>query len=165
MRLVHLQIGQCIVTRNELMISTVLGSCVSATFFHRKTGFAGIFHAMLPQYPQGGDTMGSCKYVDFSIAQIHARAAKLGIAPRSVEVKLFGGGFTINSERKHTVRDIVDVGKKNVEMAEKVLKQHRYVVSSEDVLGEHGRKLYFHTGTGEVWLRKLIPSEREHILV
>ena len=41
--------GQYYVTARDLMIVTVLGSCVSACIRDRSTGFGGMNHFMLPE--------------------------------------------------------------------------------------------------------------------
>ncbi|MBU1003688.1 MAG: chemotaxis protein CheD [Proteobacteria bacterium] len=151
----HLRIGECIFTRRPTMITTVLGSCVSATFHHGPSGAAAICHAMLPT---GSDRPGeerSCKYADVAVQEIMVRFGRLGIKAGDLEVKLFGGGFTIEPERKGLMRDIVDVGSKNVEAAREALAGYGLKIASEDVLGRHGRKVFFLTSTGEAWVRRL----------
>lgn len=151
----HLRIGECIFSRRAALITTVLGSCVSATFYHPKTGTAAIFHAMLPECCLARDNERNCRYADVSVDEIMLRFKKLGIPAASLTVHLFGGGFTIEPERKRAVRDIVDVGRKNVEAARKALARHGLTIKAEDVLGRHGRKINFLTATGELWVRTL----------
>jgi chemotaxis protein CheD len=86
------------------------------------------------------------------------RYRQLEIPRRQITVKLFGGGFTIQPERKRLIRDVVDVGKKNVDMARLKLAEHGLEVVSENVLGERGRKVFFYTGTGEVWMKIVRPE-------
>jgi chemotaxis protein CheD len=99
-----------------------------------------------------------CKYADWAVEKIHTWFAQRGARVRDVEVKLFGGGFTIEPERKQEIRNIVDVGARNVEVARQTLESLGYRISRESVLGSTGRKLYFYTGTGEVWMKHIRPS-------
>lgn len=151
----HLRIGECIFTRRPVMVTTVLGSCVSATFYHQASGAAAICHAMLPICCGHLGEKRSCKYADVAVEEIMARFGYLGIQAKDLEVKLFGGGFTLEPERKGAVRDIVDVGSKNVASARAALAGHGLKISREDVLGQQGRKVFFLTATGEVWVRRL----------
>ncbi|BBD09023.1 probable chemoreceptor glutamine deamidase CheD [Desulfovibrio ferrophilus] len=91
--------------------------------------------------------------MDVAVDEIMVRFGKLGIKAHDLDVKLFGGGFTIDPERKDAVRDIVDVGRKNVSAARDSLAKHGLKVMAEDVLGRRGRKVFFLTATGEVWVR------------
>lgn len=150
----HLMIGECILSRRPVLVTTVLGSCVSATFFHEKTRTGAVFHAMLPTSALGRDAdTAPCKYVDTAIAAIMRRLRALGARPADLDVKLFGGGFTIQPERKHLLRSVVDVGDKNVTSARAELARLGLAPSYEGTLGARGRKLFFHTGTGEVWMK------------
>ncbi|MBZ2172057.1 chemotaxis protein CheD [Nitratidesulfovibrio sp. SRB-5] len=162
LRHLHLRIGEGIVARRPAIIATVLGSCVSATFFHRSTGLAGIFHAMLPTAEGSRDfDCNPCKYVDTAVEAVLAHFLRKGVPVIEIETKLFGGAFSMNTEEKSLVRSLVDVGGRNVQVARDLLRARGLVVSSEHVLGERGRKLLFHAGTGEVWVKLLRRSLAE----
>lgn len=150
---VHLKIAECIFTVKPILISTVLGSCVSATFFDPKSKASAMFHAMLPDSRMDKNPAKSCKYVDSSIESIMDRFIRMGVKPGRLTVKLFGGAFTMQPERKGKVRDVVDVGSKNVSMARARLKAHGLEPAGENVLGDRGRKVFFYTATGEVWMK------------
>ncbi len=162
LRHLHLRIGEGIVARRPAIIATVLGSCVSATFFHRPTGLAGIFHAMLPSAEGSRDfDCNPCKYVDTAVEAVLAHFIRKGVPVIEIETKLFGGAFSMNTEEKSLVRTLVDVGGRNVQVARDLLRDRGLVVSGEHVLGERGRKLLFHAGTGEVWVKLLRRSLAE----
>ncbi|MEW5774027.1 MAG: chemotaxis protein CheD [Thermodesulfobacteriota bacterium] len=153
--LAHLKIGECIVSTRPLLVSTVLGSCVSVCFHHPASLTGAIFHAMLPTVSMARDAKPCCKFVDSAMDLVVTRLGRLGIPLAGVECKLFGGGFTIQPERKEHVRNVVDVGRKNVEVARAALAGLGLKILSEDVLGRYGRKLFFATHTGEVWMRNV----------
>lgn len=158
----HLSIGEYLVTQEPMLVSTVLGSCVSVTFFHPHSGLAAIFHAMLPSHgsasPLRKNELG--KFVETAIPTILDAYQAAGVRPKQIEAKLFGGAFTIEPERKSAVRDIVDVGAKNVEAAKRLLKQFGMNASKENILGPSGRKILFYTATGDVWLKFLNASRQ-----
>lgn len=156
--LAHLKIGECIVSTRPLLVSTVLGSCVSVCFHHPASGAGAMFHAMLPTLAMARDAKPCCKFVDSAMDLIVIRLGRLGVPLAGVECKLFGGGFTIQPERKEHLRHVVDVGGKNVEAARKALAERGLRVLSEDVLGNFGRKLFFATHTGQVWMRPVYCS-------
>jgi len=153
--LAHLKIGECIVSTRPLLVSTVLGSCVSVSFHHPATRTGAIFHAMLPTQTMSRDAGICCKFVDSAMDLVVVRLGRLGISLTGLECKLFGGAFTIQPERKDHVRQVVDVGSKNVDMAREILAKLKLRILAEDVLGRYGRKLFFATHTGEVWVRSV----------
>lgn len=150
----YLKIGECILSRRPVLVTTVLGSCVAVTFHHPPTATGAICHAMLPAGGHTAPGQGSpCRFVDAAITAILERLDALGVPRGELVTRLFGGGFTIQPERKGHVRDVVDVGGKNVETARRELARHGLAPAQEKVLGDRGRKLFFHTGSGEVWVR------------
>ncbi len=156
----HLLIGECIVSGHDLLISTVLGSCVTATFHHPATRLCAMFHAMLPTGGRDSRQVLACKYVDGAINLIAGKYAARSIDFSEVEVKLFGGGFTVSRRERDTLLDMVDVGGMNVEHARRELNRYGFAILREDVLGLKGRKLYFHTSSGTVWMKFLSGSRR-----
>lgn len=148
-----LNMGECIVTARPMCITTVLGSCVAATFHHGPSGLAAMFHAMLPERQRHGSPGSACRFVDSSVHGISERFLSRRIALADVTVKLFGGALTFRLDPGQHPR--LDVGRQNVLLCRRLLQELGYGVECEDVLGNVGRKLFFWTTTGEVWLRRL----------
>ncbi|AGW14971.1 chemotaxis protein CheD [Megalodesulfovibrio gigas] len=159
----HLRISECIVTRKPCMVTTVLGSCISVTLFHAPSGMAGICHAMLPEADTGAKGgMAACRFVDVAVSTILNRFRRCDIKPDALEAKLFGGACSLLASQRLRPEQIkseaywnLNVGARNVEVARAMLKREGVRLSSEHVGGEHGRKLFFHTATGDVWLKSL----------
>lgn len=154
---VHLKISEGIVTRRDMLISTVLGSCVSVTFFHQQTKLTGIFHAMLPEQAMMRNAAGQppCKFVDSAITLVEEEFSRKNVELKDVDLKLFGGAFSMNNGKSDAMRGIVDVGGKNIAMARHCLQQRGLSLLSEHVGGTKGRKLVMDTRTGEVWMKLL----------
>ena len=64
-------------------------------------------------------------------------------------------GYAMQEAYAANLREMLDVGRKNVESALTALARHGLRPKSRDVLGAFGRKLYFATATGEIWLAHL----------
>jgi chemotaxis protein CheD len=77
----------------------------------------------------------------------------LGASRRELEVKLFGGAdvLPIAESRQGTPT----VGAQNCMAATEVLAEEGFTVSASDLGGVRGRRIHFHTGTGEVLLHRL----------
>ncbi len=145
-----LGIGEYHATTRPTKVRTVLGSCISVTMHHPGTGFGAICHASLPAIPMG-QTM-DYRYVDLVIPTMIGWFERHKIPRGDLVVKLFGGGemYGVAGEPG----GLMTVGRQNVTMARRVLREEGLELTSSDVGGCHGRALLFHTSTGKVWVRK-----------
>lgn len=155
----HVSIGDCAFSTRPMLLTTVLGSCVCATFHHPARQTGGMFHAMLPDVSMARPHNRPCTFADQAVASLVRRFRKGGMDPADLVVKLFGGANTMISKQPLALRDVLDVGKKNVDSARAALKSFGLKPVVEDTLGARGRKLFFATATGQVWLTRLTPSE------
>ncbi len=148
----YLKPGELHVTGDPTLVTTVLGSCVSLTFFARSRGISGICHAMLPETTPG-DWESAFRFVDASVVHLIERFDRLGIPRRQIEVKLFGGADVLAMPGRRP--EAQTVGRKNIAAAKMAIVRERLVLQAADVGGTTGRKLFFVTHTGEVLLKKL----------
>ena len=75
----------------------------------------------------------------------------MGIKSAEISIRLFGGAGVIA-----VLRSVEQtVGQVNVEMARRVIDKKRLKIKSSDVGGARGRKLYFNTLTGAVYIKRL----------
>lgn len=148
---IYLKPGEVVIARKPVLISTVLGSCVAVTMFSPGCGFGAICHAMFP------DSTGRCedlRYVDTALRHIYLKALECK-AEHDLVVKLFGGARVLNVGTTDVTGGTV--GEQNVAQALEVLSTLGLVVSCADTGGFVGRKLYFCTRDGDVYLRKMRP--------
>lgn len=146
---IYLKPGEVVVARKQLLVSTVLGSCISVTMFSPSRGIGAICHAMLPDC--GGMT-GDLRYVDTSLPHIYRKVLEYG-AGSDLVVKLFGGAQVLDvSDYSDTRRT---VGEQNVTRALEILAVLGLVVADADTGGFVGRKLYFCTRDGAVYIRRM----------
>lgn len=159
--LAHVSIGDCAFATRPVLLTTVLGSCVSATFHHAGRRAGGMFHAMLPSRDMrsAASHARACTFADLAVEAMVERFAQAGMPAAELEVKLFGGANTMPDVPPDELRDMLDVGRRNVEAALAALARHGLRPTASDVLGGSGRKLYFNTATGEIWLSRLAPEQ------
>lgn len=139
-------------------VMTVLGSCVSVTFFHPRLGAAAMCHAIMPRCPRESECRADrCrqpfKYAHCALGGMIRRFHDLGIPPAEVEAKLFGGSDMFQPDP--TGRGIPSVGRMNVQAAREALRAGGIRLRSEDVGGGNGRKVCFFSHTGEVWVKRV----------
>lgn len=156
---VHLAAAEIHITRKPEVVETVLGSCVAATLWIPRLHVGAMCHGALPWCPEEqlrcADFLRGFRYVDFAIRYLSCRLFRLGARPGEIEVKLFGGADVLQMLRP---RRAASVGRQNCEAAMKTLSEEGLSPVVSDLGGRNGRVIYFHTDSGDVYVRRL-PSD------
>lgn len=150
---ISVQPGQLHLARHPTILRTILGSCVSATFWSARLGAGALCHGILPRCPRGTDGADGYRYVDFSIRYLAKQFDALGVSRDELEVKLFGGADVLPVAAARLAKSTV--GALNCQAAWEVLEEQGLRVAASDLGGIRGRTIRFHTGTGEVLLQRL----------
>jgi chemotaxis protein CheD len=152
----NLQPGEIYLARSPAILRTILGSCVSCTFWCGRLRIGALSHGVLPRcpvfLPQGFNLADGLRFVDFSIDYLSQQLDSLGARRDEIEVKLFGGADvlpTTDGSNKPTV------GALNCISALEVLEKKGFTVSASDLRGIRGRRIHFNTATGEILLQRL----------
>ena len=144
--------GELLITREPQWIYTLLGSCVAVTMYSPRFQIAAICHGMLPR-PGRYAAAHACetdpfKYLSCVIPVMTERFRFLGLTPREIEVKMFGGANVIRlGGAPHDERWI---GTANIAAARQLLQAGGFALKAERVGGGRGCKIFFNTATGEV---------------
>jgi chemotaxis protein CheD len=146
---IYLKPGEVLITRTPTLVSTVLGSCVAVTMFSPSRGFGAICHAMLPR-SEGRE--GDMRYVDTALQHLYQGVLEHS-SSHDLVIKLFGGAQVLNMGERTAERKTV--GDQNVMQAEEVLATLGLIVSARDTGGIQGRKLFFCTRSGDVFVRRM----------
>jgi chemotaxis protein CheD len=155
---VYLHPGEVHLARTPTILKTLLGSCVGATIWDPRAGLGALCHGVLPRSPRQVSPTEGYRYVDFAIRDLLRRFESLGARRSELQVKLFGGADVLpvgKGNAKPTV------GRQNLETALEVLREEKLQAIASDLGGTLGRAIQFHTGTGEVSLRRLQKAEFE----
>jgi chemotaxis protein CheD len=155
-----LQPGELYLARCPAILRTILGSCIGLTFWSRRLGAGALCHGVLPRcpspWPSGTSLREGYRYVDFSIRHLAEQFDSLGASRRELEIKLFGGADVLAACDRG---GRPTVGRLNYIAAEETLVEEGLTISASDTGGTRGRRIHFHTGTGEVLLHRLSPSD------
>jgi len=139
------------------MISTILGSCVSACIRDPIVGVGGMNHFLLP-----GDGLvengasDSARYGVFAMESLINGILKAGGHKERFEIKVFGGGNVINNSAR--------IGSKNATFIRHFLRREGYRIASEDLEGDHPRSLRYYPATGKVMIRLLQRKEDQVVI-
>jgi chemotaxis protein CheD len=143
--------GEYYATGRNMVLVTVLGSCVCACIRDRVSGIGGMNHFMLPDSGQDrSNPLGeSARYGTYAMEILINQLLKMGAKRSNLEAKVFGGasvlrGFTVNN-----------VGERNAEFVMQFLKTERIPVVAQDMLDVNPRKVYYFPATGLVRVKNL----------
>lgn len=145
--------GEYYVTNQDEVITTVLGSCVSACIRDRVFRVGGMNHFMLPASDSGDWNGGASltssanRYGNYAMEHMINDILKHGGQRRNLEVKIFGGGQIIQA--------MTNIGRRNIEFVRHYLTMEGLQVVNEDVGDVYPRKILYFPATGRVRLRKL----------
>jgi chemotaxis protein CheD len=142
--------GEYFVATTEMVLVTVLGSCVSACIRDREKGIGGMNHFMLAETTEDSSVSASARYGTYAMEILINHLLKLGARRNQLEAKVFGGGRVMAS------LSASKVGDRNSSFVLEYLKTEGIAVSAQDLLDVHPRKVYFFPTTGRVLVKKLM---------
>lgn len=144
--------GEYYFTDKDMVIVTVLGSCVSACIRDTVIGIGGMNHFMLPDSAvadKDSPVSESMRYGTYAMEVLINQLLRNGARRENLEAKIFGGGNVLKSFTT------INVGDRNAIFVRKFLKDEGIRVTSEDLLDIYPRKVYYFPKTGRVLVKKL----------
>lgn len=151
-------IGGYHVSKEPVIVKTVLGSCISVCLYDKFEKFGGMNHFMLPEIKDvSADDYNSTRYGIFAMEVLINEILKLGGKKQNLVAKIFGGGNVLAK----TKQDVIRVADKNIEFAKKFLSSEKIEIISEDVGGTSPRKIFFYTDENRVLMKTLETTSNE----
>lgn len=147
----YLHPGNLIASNSGRTVTTVLGSCISVCLWDPVLRSGGINHYMLALW--NGEGLPSPKYGNIAITKLIEKMLAMGSSRQHLKAKVFGGAAVIKN-----TSGLLDVGNRNIILAQDMLRDEKIPIISSDVGGSLGRKLLFNTATGSVLVRKINPG-------
>lgn len=143
--------GEFYYTSKDMLLVTVLGSCVSACIRDRVNGIGGMNHFMLPDGASEADgpVSASARYGTYAMEILINNLLKSGARRENLEAKTFGGGNVLRGF------SAINVGARNAEFVRKYLRAENIRVVAEDLNDVYPRKVYFFPRNGKVLVKKL----------
>lgn len=141
--------GEYYYTGKDMLIVTVLGSCVSACIRDRVTGVGGMNHFMLPDGDGDSPVSASARYGTYAMEVLINDLLKAGARRENLEAKVFGGGAVLRGFVA------MNVGERNAQFVRNFLKTENIRIAAEDLNDIHPRKVYYFPRTGKVLVKKL----------
>lgn len=139
--------GEFHVTSKPVILETLVGSCVCVCLYNIKNGWAAMNH-FLRDRPSGEGLVNIGEFGSTSTRHIVDKLLAIDNVASHYRAMVFGGAAVI----KTATRDS-DVGRKNIDAAEQVLREARISISKSEVAGKRGRRVTFNTEEGTVTWR------------
>lgn len=148
--------GDYYVTKDDEIITTVLGSCVTTCVRDEDVGIGGLNHFMLPY--QGGEFSrgDAMRYGGYAVERLINELVKYGARRERLEIKVFGGGKVIAG--------MSDIGRKNIDFVHDYFKTEELPIAAEDVGGTCARKVRYFPASGKAMLQRLATHETHEVV-
>ncbi|WP_417581381.1 chemoreceptor glutamine deamidase CheD [Nitrincola sp.] len=142
--------GEYYVTGRDMILVTVLGSCVCACIRDPLTGISGMCHFMLPEQHRDDSLINRAMcYGNHAMETLINQLIENGAQREQLQAKVFGACNAIASPGGHKM------GEHNSQFVVSYLEKERITVLARDLLDVYPRKVYFFTRTGLVRVKKL----------
>jgi chemotaxis protein CheD len=143
--------GEYYATVKDMMIVTVLGSCVAACIRDTQSGIGGMNHFMLPDggSNENSPSSMSARYGTYAMEILINQITKMGARRQFLEAKVFGGGNVLGG------MTIANVGERNAAFVLEFLQAEEIRIAAQDLVDIYPRKVYYFPKTGKVMVRKL----------
>ena len=164
-QLLYLHVAELLIAEDPLVISTILGSCVSVCLYCPEKKMGGMNHFALPSEHYTGkkhDSMGrnlddSMNLGSISIpVLIEELCRRTKTSYGSLQAKIVGGAAVMEELKQSS-----EIGALNIAIAKEILKKFGIPIIASDVGGSTGRKVLFHTDTGRL---RVAPITANNIL-
>lgn len=146
--------GETYVTRNsDEVLTTVLGSCISACIRDPLMKVGGMNHFLLPDSDRSGRD--SQRYGAHAMELLINEIMKRGGVRQRLEAKIFGGASVISSAS--------EIGSRNAAFARQYLLDEGIRLIGGDVGGTHARRIQYWPMSGRVRLLSIAADVRPFI--
>lgn len=149
---VSIGIGDYFVSNQDVVIHTVLGSCVAVCLYDPGNKIGGMNHILMPSNPDINKYDASARYGINAMELLINGIMRLGGNRKKLIAKTFGGANLLMAVSQGNT-----VGARNVEFVVDFLRAEKIKILGSDFGGHDSRKIFFHIATGEVFLKR-VPS-------
>jgi chemotaxis protein CheD len=143
-RRLHVHPGECQISAEpDIVISTLLGSCIAACLFDATSGVGGLNHFLLPE---GSTTM---LYGTYAMESLVNGLLGRGCRRKALHAKAFGGASMGRGS------SALEVSRRNIAFVRIYLQNETLPLIAEDVGGTQARRIWMHAASGRVWVERL----------
>ncbi|MEW6520358.1 MAG: chemotaxis protein CheD [Thermodesulfobacteriota bacterium] len=146
-------IGECYASASPVVITTLLGSCVAVCLWDPARKIGGMNHILLPGRADLKHFNMPARFGVNAMEQLINDLIRLGGRKKNLVAKIFGG-----SNIYPALRENLATGPRIVAFVKEFLSLESIEIIRENTGGNDTRVIYFHTDTGDVFLRRTVSS-------
>jgi len=136
----------------DLLLSTILGSCVAACLRDDRIGVGGMNHFLLPESGGGStDPAAASRYGAHAMELLINAILRAGGRRESMSAKIFGGARMFD--------DLANIGANNAAFAEKFLRDEGIPIVASSLGGRSARRIHYWPSTGKALVRAVEDTE------
>lgn len=148
-----IHIGEYFASKHPTKIYTLVGSCVAVCLFDPVHRIGGMNHIFLPGKADLNRFDAPARYGINAMELLINKIMRLGGNRKYFIAKAFGGAHMLPVINKNN-----SIGSKNVDFVLEFMQSESIKIVSSDLGGNETRKIFFHTDTGDVFLKRIKPS-------
>ncbi len=158
--------GEYYVSNEDIIITTLLGSCVSACLYDPVKKVIGMNHFLLANRRYAHNlpviTSEAGRYGIHAMELLINTMLHMGVIKDNLRAKAFGGGSVIGP--KNGTDNFFAVGDVNVRFIQEFLRNERIPLISSDLGGSSGRVIHFVASDYSILLKRIEDSREEEVL-
>ena len=139
----------------DVVLSTLLGSCVAACLWDETAQVGGMNHFLLPAARTHGEAAANVSLGVHAMELLLNDLFKAGAARGRMQAKLFGGAWLREG--------LTNIGEENASFAERFLQAEAIPVTGGSLRGDRGRRLQFWPMSGRA--RQIFMQRDDHVTV
>ncbi len=157
---ISIGIGEYYANSSPSVIHTILGSCVAVCLFDPTTRIGGMNHIFLPGKADLDCYNNPARYGVNAMELLINAVTKLGMKRKNMTAKVFGGGHLFPSIPYEN-----GIGKKIAMFVLRFLQEDRIPVINQDLGGTCGRKIFYHTDTGDTFVKRIVSMQNRSVFM
>jgi len=134
----------------DVVLTTVLGSCVAACFYDPVARIGGINHYLLADGGSAADPASMQRYGVYAMEVLINAMLAMGAMRHRLKARIFGGAMMRAGFR--------DFGRANIAFAREFLSSERIPLVGEDVGGHSARRVEFRAALGLARCRSVVDA-------
>jgi chemotaxis protein CheD len=150
-KIITIHSGEYYVTKDpDVVIYTLLDSCIAVCLYDQVTGIGGMNHFMLPESVEF--QLANCGHFGLQSLEImmnHLQSE--GAVLQNMKAKVFGGSNMADFHNREN-----DVALANIQFTLKYLESKRIPIMARELGGLYGRKIYYFLNDYSVYVQRLI---------
>jgi chemotaxis protein CheD len=135
-----------------VLVTVGLGSCVAIALHDAQAQVGGLAHVLLPSTGMSQDRSNRAKFPSSAVPLLCERMQALGARSGRIRAKIVGGASMFTSLLSATG---LQIGERNIMATRVALERAGIPIVAQEVGGDYGRSVYFHTQDGRLVVKSL----------